>query len=226
MKTTIRTIIAMAFLSLGISSYAQDTLIMANGAYLPARVLEVNTSEIKYKKADNPDGPTFVVSKSEVSSIRYKNGTVDKIVNAPSNSGPVNTYVAPPPPPPDPKIYPSGGRYISDGRRFSENELYVKLLNSNDPKITSEVRKAKTGKGLKYLTLGMIPCFVGGLVTIISEATTQTAAGNGPASSKADYSPAIPWFAGGVVFLGTGVGFSISHNSHKKKAIELYNQKF
>lgn len=226
MKTMNRIITLIVFLCFAISVKAQDTLIMANGAYLPAKVIEVNTSEIKYKKADNPDGPTFVISKAEVSSIRYKNGTVDKIVyTTPQNSAPINNtpqYIAPPPPPPDPKIYQSGSRYISDGHRFGNAELYNKLLSANDMKITSEVRKAKTGAGLKYLTLGMIPCFIGGVATLISE----TVNGNGPTSSTTDYTTAVPWFAGGVVFLGTGIGFSISHNSHKKKAIELYNQKF
>ena len=39
--------------------------------------MEVTTSEIKYKKFDNLDGPTFSILKSEVLIIRYKNGTKD-----------------------------------------------------------------------------------------------------------------------------------------------------
>ncbi len=47
------------------------------GEDITVKVLEVTTSEIKYKKFDNLDGPTFSILKSEVLIIRYKNGTKD-----------------------------------------------------------------------------------------------------------------------------------------------------
>jgi hypothetical protein len=42
-----------------------------------AKVLEVTTSEIKYKKFDNTNGPTYTILKSEVTMVRYENGTKD-----------------------------------------------------------------------------------------------------------------------------------------------------
>ena len=47
------------------------------GEDISGKILEVTSSEIKYKKADNLDGPIFTISKSEVLIIRYKNGTKD-----------------------------------------------------------------------------------------------------------------------------------------------------
>jgi hypothetical protein len=163
--------------------------------------------------------------------IKYKNGTVDRIVvpNVPVAQPQYvpEPVVQAPPPPPDPKIYPSGGKFISDGRRFGESELYNKLLSAHDPKITLEVRKSKTGKGLQFLSLGVIPGFIGGAVTAIVAATSEVVNnGNAPNSGKVDYTPCVPWFIGGAVFLGTGIGFKVSYNNHRKKAIELYNQKF
>jgi hypothetical protein len=58
-------------------SYSQDMITKKTGEDITAKVLEVTTSEIKYKKFDNLDGPTFSILKSEVLIIRYKNGTKD-----------------------------------------------------------------------------------------------------------------------------------------------------
>ncbi len=58
-------------------SYSQDMITKKTGEDISGKILEVTSSEIKYKKADNLDGPIFTISKSEVLIIRYKNGTKD-----------------------------------------------------------------------------------------------------------------------------------------------------
>jgi len=50
---------------------------MKTGEDINAKVLEVTTSEIKYKKTDMPDGPIYSILKSDVLIIRYNNGTKD-----------------------------------------------------------------------------------------------------------------------------------------------------
>jgi hypothetical protein len=57
--------------------FCQDTLIMKSGSHIPVKVLEVGVSEIKFKKIDNQEGPTYTILKSDVVSIQYKNGTLD-----------------------------------------------------------------------------------------------------------------------------------------------------
>ncbi len=57
--------------------FAQDLITKKSGEDIKAKVLEVNQTEIKFKKTDNPDGPTFTISKSEILMIRYSNGTKD-----------------------------------------------------------------------------------------------------------------------------------------------------
>jgi hypothetical protein len=49
----------------------------SDGEEVKAKVLEVTQSEIKYKKFDNPNGPTFTILKKEVFMIRYENGSKD-----------------------------------------------------------------------------------------------------------------------------------------------------
>ena len=56
---------------------AQDKLTLNNGDEVNAKVLEITDSEIKFKKSDNLTGPTRVINKSDVFSIKYENGTKD-----------------------------------------------------------------------------------------------------------------------------------------------------
>lgn len=59
------------------SSFSQDVITKKDGTDIQSKILEVNTSEVKYKKFDNQTGPTFTVVKSELMMIRYENGTKD-----------------------------------------------------------------------------------------------------------------------------------------------------
>ena len=54
---------------------AQDTLSMRSGENILVKVIEVGTSEVKYKKIDNLNGPIFSILKSDLLVIKYENGT-------------------------------------------------------------------------------------------------------------------------------------------------------
>jgi hypothetical protein len=56
-----------------------DLLTLRNGDEIKVKVLELTTTEIKYKRCDNIDGPLHAISKSEVFSIKYSNGTKEII---------------------------------------------------------------------------------------------------------------------------------------------------
>lgn len=60
------------------SLYAQDVIVMKDGSKLEAKIIAVETESIRYKKHNNPEGPDYVLSKSEVSAIKYANGSEDK----------------------------------------------------------------------------------------------------------------------------------------------------
>jgi len=57
--------------------FSQDIITKKTSEDIQAKVLEVSTTEIKYKKSDNPNGPIFTILKSEVLMVRYENGTKD-----------------------------------------------------------------------------------------------------------------------------------------------------
>ncbi len=54
---------------------AQDTLSMRSGETILVKVIEVGTTEVKYKKLDNLNGPVFSLLKSDLFVIKYENGT-------------------------------------------------------------------------------------------------------------------------------------------------------
>jgi hypothetical protein len=57
--------------------FSQDVITKSDGEEVKAKVLEVTQAEIRYKKFDNPNGPTFTIMKKEVFMIRYENGSKD-----------------------------------------------------------------------------------------------------------------------------------------------------
>lgn len=69
----------LSLLLVSISVHAQDVIVQKNGSTIISKILEVGTTEIKYKRYSNPDGPVFSISKSDVVSINYENGEKDLI---------------------------------------------------------------------------------------------------------------------------------------------------
>ncbi len=55
---------------------AQDIIVTAKGERIEALITEVSPTEIRYKKWNFQDGPTFVVGVSDLSVIIFKNGEV------------------------------------------------------------------------------------------------------------------------------------------------------
>jgi hypothetical protein len=57
---------------------AQDTLSTRYGENILVKVIEVGTTEVKYKKLDNLNGPIFSMLKSDLLMIKYENGTSEE----------------------------------------------------------------------------------------------------------------------------------------------------
>lgn len=80
MKTlTIRAVIVMAVLCVlsAIPALAQDKIITKKAETIEATIIEVNISDIKYRKFSNPDGPLYTILKADIASIIYANGSVE-----------------------------------------------------------------------------------------------------------------------------------------------------
>lgn len=64
-------------LAVNFACLAQDVIRKTDGSSIKAIVKEINDSEVKYNRFDNPDGPLYVIPLSSIVSITYKNGSVD-----------------------------------------------------------------------------------------------------------------------------------------------------
>jgi hypothetical protein len=68
---------------------AQDLITFRNGTQVSGSILELTPTLIKFKKV--ADGPTYSMNLSDVSSITYKNGTVETLNPSPIVSTPAYT---------------------------------------------------------------------------------------------------------------------------------------
>ena len=71
-----------------------DVIMLRNGEEIKGKVLEINLTEVKYKRCDNPNGPIISLRKQDVFIIKYANGTKDVINNATTQSNPDETSAA------------------------------------------------------------------------------------------------------------------------------------
>ncbi len=76
-----------------------DKILLRNGEEITGKVLEIGTTEIKYKRCDNQEGPTISIFKKDVFMITYSNGIKDVFKEE---------------------------LHIQDGRKLSEKELRQK----------------------------------------------------------------------------------------------------
>jgi len=76
-----RLFILVASLLTATLTYAQDNIILRNGEEIPAKVLEVNQTDLKYRKTANPEGPIYTSPLRDVLLIKYANGTKDTFGN-------------------------------------------------------------------------------------------------------------------------------------------------
>jgi len=60
-----------------------DQMLMKNGDMITAKVTEITEEQIKYKRCDNLNGPSYSIGKEKVHSITYSNG-VKEIIEPPS----------------------------------------------------------------------------------------------------------------------------------------------
>ena len=107
--------------------FAQDVIVKKDNSTILSKVVEISDTEIKYKKWSNQDGPTYSIKKTEVFSINYSNGDIDKfsdnavntVTNKPtktaSNNNKANNIGG---------YMKRSGKYLTlDGRQLSDYEV-------------------------------------------------------------------------------------------------------
>lgn len=73
-------IFSFGFLFISSIIFAQtDTLFLQKGKKMPCKIIEINENEIKYKGADNLDGPIYIIDKSNVTKYKLSNGFTEMV---------------------------------------------------------------------------------------------------------------------------------------------------
>jgi hypothetical protein len=104
----------LLFLIAGFSACAQDIIITRVGDDISAKVMEVGTTEIRYRKFTNLEGPVYTILRTDVIKIQYENGTEDIF-------GDPNWYTSPGATATRPSAAPDMDMYIrgrNDGTRY------------------------------------------------------------------------------------------------------------
>lgn len=171
-------VILLFFIAFGLK--AQDTIVKKNGKVIPAKILEVGTNAVSYKKFNYLDGPTFTENKSEIGYIKYKDGQIDEFVDISNPSGqkalldttkiknnkPNNQAVAT-----DNntnqqsknKIELVDGKFTINGQKVKRKEVDRLLEKSKNPAIALPLKAAKTTSTFqKIIKLTAIPTTIGG----------------------------------------------------------------
>ena len=73
-----------------------DLIILQDGSEIEAKVLEVSSENISYKKCNFQDGPTYVVVRKDIFLIKYKDGSKELMTDSKVVVNPTkNTAVTP-----------------------------------------------------------------------------------------------------------------------------------
>lgn len=79
------------FALLAMAARSQDMIYTTSGNKFQARVVEINSNEVKYKDFSNLDGPTYVITRQDVVLISYQNGTTEIVNPNPPSYSPNKT---------------------------------------------------------------------------------------------------------------------------------------
>lgn len=79
MKTFKQLFVIFSLLFATEMAIAQDVIVKNDGSTISSKVEEINSTDIKYKKWGNLDGPLYSISRADVVVINYQNGEIEVI---------------------------------------------------------------------------------------------------------------------------------------------------
>lgn len=83
-------------LLISIQTFAQDTIYQKNStSNILAKIIEVNPTNLKYKKFSNLEGPIYTIEKNKIEKIVYQNGEVEKYSSESVNTNSIERQTSP-----------------------------------------------------------------------------------------------------------------------------------
>lgn len=142
--------------------FAQDKIVKTTNDTIEGKVIEINLSEIRYKKLNNIEGPTYVIAKSSIQKIIYENGETEifgeesTIANSSNQSLILRNE----------EIVIRGNYFYYQGRRLGKSKLTKLIVSTSDPLIIEEYDRSKSIQTMAYVAgFAAIPAiYIGGMV--------------------------------------------------------------
>lgn len=220
-------ICTLCFVQLCLS--AQDSIYKRTGDVIPAKILEIGIKEISYKRFDLLDGPLYIISKNDISKIKYATGTVEKydiIKEAPKKQQVI--FVNPTYIPQDENQIRSSlrrGIYQYQGHQLSDRNVLYMVMDKNslwkNQEIELNIIEYKRNKTLQYI-IGYSGAVIGA-AGIYGSLIGAGSASNSNDGSTAAFAGII---AGGILVSSQIVSFTykLKRINNVNKIVELHNQ--
>jgi hypothetical protein len=208
---------------------AQDTIVKRNNEIIPAKIIEITPTEIKYKKFSFQDGPTYVESKSDIQYVKYSNGLKEQFTEEKPKAPPQeettsnNDYYNPGgnfSQPRSLKMEPYGSKYKFQGRKIGEREMQSILLKTQDRQIINYVQGAKDAHLWSFIGFAAIPLGIGSIAFL---ANSVTASGT---LNEGNFAASVLCFGGAIACPIISGVYKHKRKYNNYKAVEIYNQKY
>lgn len=224
-KTILLCCLITFLIAFAASCFGQDTIITRKGSIILGKVLEISPTEIRYKKIENPDGPSYVEDRSAVSIIKYSNGTVDSFPELKPwmVSSPVEEVKVVAAPKKNPELKKIGNRYWYGDKILVEAEMHDVLLYLKNPRITAHIQAAKFDKHWQYIGFATIPCGIASLYCFMLQ---NEGVYNSEPNDNYYKNRAIVWGLLGAACLTTSITLKGKRNQHNAAAVKLYQQNY
>lgn len=233
-----KSILFLALLFSVLCAKSQDTIVKRNGDKIIAKVLEIGPSEIKYKRFDFQDGPTYVEFKSNIDKINYSNGVKEIFTSSSpqtnqtnANTNEANRDYFKQPAYTDNHISQWGLQYRYHNDRISEPELFDMFNQTKDKKIMNLVSKAKDAKagqfiGFLGIPLGVLSGFFFLKSTGLFYSSYNNSNRNQYGLNNNDLTVSGLCLAGAITCPIVSGVFKSNRNKYTREAIKLYNEKY
>lgn len=208
MKPAYKLLLALLLLMLApVFSKAQDIILTQKGGIIMAKVMEIDEDSIVYKVFDHQDGPTYRVSVSEITKIKYENGKED-VFNT-------KTTV---------KSAKSNDSFPDNHLRYG-NSFLVSILNGKGEKVQDRLDQYLTGEDLRTVKtlipienvcritamVGAVPTGLG-LGFLIGELANKSNIAPGLILMGAGASIMVPAMVVGIILDGKGISILNEYN--------------
>ncbi len=178
-KVTLRTAILFFLTVFFTQVKAQDTIVKRNGTKIIIKIVEVSSTEIKYKFLDYQEGPLFVIPKWELNSVTYGNGTKELFDSIKPPAQPLISSTKK-----DLTMMRAGKYYLFQTHKINELDMLSIAQNVNDKKLnfiikrTREIRFVRKGFSTAAIVLGSFGLLTYiGVIPINSQASATSGGG-------------------------------------------------